>query len=81
MWVQEAPRGEHKCTADCNGVGVCQAAFGYCVCPAGGAALSECNIFCDSVPSSSLNAFIIQLCKTGPGNIKTYHCKNHCIDL
>lgn len=33
--VQAPPHGDKTCKADCNGVGVCQADFGYCMCPAG----------------------------------------------
>lgn len=29
------PPGSKRCPQDCNGVGVCQADFGYCLCPAG----------------------------------------------
>ena len=32
---QAPPRGDKPCPNDCNGVGICQADFGYCLCPAG----------------------------------------------
>lgn len=36
-FLQAPPQGDKRCPNDCNGVGVCQADFGYCLCPAGAA--------------------------------------------
>ena len=33
--LQDQPHGTKDCPHNCNGVGVCQADFGYCLCPAG----------------------------------------------
>jgi hypothetical protein len=40
-----APRGNMSCPKDCNGVGVCQADHGYCMCP-GTEAVQQLLIFC-----------------------------------